>query len=505
MSKIIMTRQHRHYKTRIPQLHNNILAKNGGHPYIDARLCRAPNESTISWKGSETEEIPGRKQRAFLVNDAGRVVSKIEQYLFANSASRDGIDPQFSDDATTTGLTIDSFWREVCNLYTAGQWVWLQADRGSPSMDPETGRPRPRTLAEREAAGDRIYWSIWPSTDVVDWRFDTSGNLLWLICTDTEYENNDPMVDAKEVAVRKLWKRGTAGQGATWTRYIENSKHEAEAVGSGSISIQDVPFEILGVPSSLPWWFDDIEMIQAALMNIASLNNENLVKTVYPQLVVPTDMVESLESKLVEQTGMQAGRPVLELVREIIRGMDRPFVESVESKDITRYLQPSAADLKALPEEEDRRRKQLFDVAGLALFNRETKQVQSAESKQFDHLDTESTIQNRAILMQEVENKMVALSKKLDSNFKEYTAEWPSSFDVPQTTEDVEALVKLGNFTELTPGLQKQIRRMVVKLLDQIDRIPSEAKQALMAEIDSIADSGGFQLDPSTGGFLPNA
>jgi hypothetical protein len=490
MSKILMTRRHRHYAARIDQLRNNLLAIDGGRPYIDARLHRAPNESDVSWEGSGTEAIPGRRLRAYLVNDAGRVSSKIEQYLFSKDAKRDSIDKAFESDTTTTGLSVNVFWREVCTQYTGGQWVWLHADRGAPVIDPETGIPTTRTVAQREAAGDRVYWSIWPSTDVVDWCFDASGKLKWLLAADRQYINADPMVDAKDQAVRILWQRGEKGQGATWARYIENKQGGGDLIASGSISVQDLPWILLGIPTSKPWWFDDVEMIQCALLNIGSLNHENLVKTVFPQLVVPASMIEGLEAKLVERIGMDKGSRVTEVVREIIRGMDRPFVESSEDNGLTRYLQPSNSELKALPEEEDRRRKQLFDIAGLALFNRESRQVQTAESKQFDHLDTASTLRNRAHLLQEAEEKLVALSKALDTSFAVYEPVWPQDFDIPNTSEDVMALTQLANFTEL-PGLMKrQILKAALKLLDQIEGINDEDRKAILEEIEAMTVDG---------------
>jgi len=485
--KLLMTRTHKYYAARMDQIRYNLLAAAGGKPYIEARLHRAPNESDVSWLGAGTDGIPGRKQRAFLINDAGRVSSKIEQYLFAVDAKRDGIDGEFSDDVTTTGLTISSYWREVCSLFTAGQWVWLQVDRGAPVVDPSTAQPTQRTLAQREASGDRVYWSMWPSTDVVDWSFDTAGNLLWLLCEDTEYVNADPTEEAKDVKVRKLWRRGQGAAGATWERYSED-KGESALLSSGSISAQEIPFVLLGIPSAKPWWFDDVEMIQCALLNIGSLNHENLVKTVYPQLVVPASMVQSLEAKLVEQYGTNRGQGVVEVVREIIRGLDRPFVESSEDNGLTRYLQPNAADLKALPEEEDRRRRHLFDAAGLALFNKESRQVQTVESKQFDHLDTASTLANRALLLQEAERKMVALSKAIDADFKEYDPIWPHEFDVPKTSDDVAALTQIANFMELPVSMKKQVLHAAVKLLDQIERIPDDARKLIIEEIDAMQE-----------------
>jgi len=491
MKNIIMSRRHRDYKTRIEQLTYNLLALYGGRPYIEARLQRAPNESETSWLGSDTDKIPARTRRAFLINDAGRVASKIEQYLFSQPVVREGIGAEFMADATSTGISIGGFWRDVNNAYTAGQWAWLQVDRGAPLIDPETKMPRTRNLVQKQADGDRIFWSIWPSSDVVDWAFDQGGHLLWLICQDSLYDNSDPSQEAKEVPSRILWRRNE--KGATWERYIEE-KGEDKVIGSGAISIPEVPFTTVGIPAKTPWWFDDVEMIQCANLNLSSLHHENLTKTVYPQLVVPSSMVEGLETRLIEQIGQDKGRAIVEAVREIIRGMDRPFVETSEDSGLTRYLTPNASDLKAIPDEEDRRRRQLFDAAGLALFNRESRAAQTAESKQFDQLDTEATLKNRAQLMQEAENRMVAISTQLDPSFEEYTAIWPAAFNVPKTNEDVIALTTLTNSVELTPAMRRQVLTTAVKLLDQIESITPENRQIIMEEINELTEA---QPEPS--------
>lgn len=490
MSDILMTRRHRIYSARIAQLRNNLLVLNGGRPYIDARLHRAPNESDMSWAGNAT--LPARRERAFLVNDAGRVASKIEHYLFSQPATRTAIDESFAADVTTTGLTVHSFWREACNLFTAGQWCWLQVDRGAPLTDPETGLTRPRTLAQRDADGDRVYWSMWSSAEVVDWCFDTNGDLLWLLTDDVMYDNLNPRKGAKEQLTRILWQRGNGG-GATWERYqLEGSNDQL--ISSGTISIRELPFVLVGIPQNRPWWFDDIEMIQCALLNVGSLNHENLVKTVFPQLVVPASMIMGLEATLQERHGLENGQQIVEVVRELIRGLDRPFVESSEDNGLTRYLTPNAADLKALPEEEERRRKQLFDIAGLALFNRETRQVQTAEAKAFDHLDTSSTLRNRALLLQEAEQKMIQLSRALDSSFSEYEPVWPHDFDVPNTGDDVDSLTRLANFTDMTPQLKRQVMRTAVKLLDQIQHIPPDIMDAILEEIEHVDLDAGKDL-----------
>lgn len=486
----IMSRKHRIVEARAQQLEYNLAAVAGGRPYINLRLQRAPNESDRSWKGSDTDMIPGRKQRAYLLNDAGRIAGKINQYLFAQDAKRDGIDSSFAADTTTTGVEIQRFWADVSQLYTASGWVWLHADRGAPQIDPETGVPLARTVAQREAAGDRVYWSAWPAVSVPDWRFDESGALLWLLTEQNIYDNADPFAEASEQNVRTLWRRSEKAGGATWERYYQRGG-KVEVVARGQISTPTVPFVPLGTPAAPPWWFDDVEMIQSALLNLASLHHENLVRTVYPQLVIPQMMSESLQARLVERYGLDHGQSVVETVRELIRGLDRPFIEDKENAGITRYLTPSTQDLKAIPEEEDRRRKALFDMVGLALFNRESRQVQTAESKRFDHLDTAATLRSRALLLEDVEKKLVELSARLDTSFSRYEPKWPDEFDVADTVAETGALVQLGNFTELTPTMRKAVLKAAVRLLDDIERITPEDREAIMEEIAALSDEAG--------------
>ena len=84
-------------------------------------------------------------------------------------------------------------------------------------------------------------------------------------------------------------------------------------------------------------------------------------------------------------------------------------------------------------------------MVGLSLFNKETKAIQTAESKQFDQLDTESTLKHRALFMQESEEKLVELSKEIDPEFSEYDPIWPDSFDVVDLASDSQTVTLLGN------------------------------------------------------------
>ena len=146
------SRRHRILDARASQLSRNLLVKDGGRPYIDDRLSRFPCESTLSWNG-DGDKVPSRPDRAFLINYASRIVTKIGQYVFGQDVIREGIDEAFEDDTTRTGRSVNEFMQDVDANYTAGQWAWIGIDRGTPGIDPETGRPYARSVAEREAAG----------------------------------------------------------------------------------------------------------------------------------------------------------------------------------------------------------------------------------------------------------------------------------------------------------------------------------------------------------------
>ncbi len=480
----LMRRKNAILASRAPQLHRNLTALKGGRLYIDLRLWRAPNESDLSWYGKGRGMV-GRRDRACCINDAGRIASKIAQYIFSKPIKRAGVDEAWAKAVTKESQSIDEFWADVCDAYTAGQWCWLQADRLAPMRDAE-GRPVQGTMLDKAARGDVVRWRLWDALSVPDWSFDEAGNLLWVLTSEKAIDNTDPTKEPVKVHTRTLWQR--AAGGATFTRYQQRSDGGAEQVVTGTISSPEVPFVPLGKPSPDPWWFDDVELIQAQLLNLDSLHVENLVKTVYPQLIIPDDSLQGLEARIIERSGQENGERVMEIVREIVRGLDTPLVESVETKGITRFIQPSIADMQGLPTEQMRKRQILFDQAGLALFNKESRQVQTAESKQFDHLDTEATLRARAALMQTAEEKLVEISRQLDSSFAAYKPEWPDSFDVTDLAAETGSLAAIQNFEGLTLTQRKTVLRAVTKLLQQLVKIDERTAAAIETEIDALEE-----------------
>lgn len=492
----IFSRECSVYKLRRAQWSYNLLAIQGGKPYIDARLCRFTNESDLSWTGVRTfagqqEKVDGavgRKERAALINDAGRIAGKINQYLFKTPVVRSKADQEFLDDVTGTGTTVDRFFFDASELITANGFFWVQVDRASALRDPATGAELKRTLAQKKADKDRPRWRTWSPLAIPAWKFGADGELDWLILETDLCVDNDPREEPKEAKLRTLFER--KADGVYLSEFCNKEDFPVTLRTLERLSCPVIPFVAVGNPTSCPWWFDDVEQAQAQMLNLDSLHAESMVKSVYPQPVFPKTVLESLETRL-EQEGAsnsRGGIPRITLVREITKGLECPIFETPEDNGISRHIMPDPAAMKIIPDELRRKRSLLFDNAGLALFNKETRQVQTAESKQFDQLDTESTLKNRSLMMQQTEERLVKVSKIVDSTFTVYTATWPSSFDVVDTIAASQSLQLLLNLPGLPLAMRKLAMRGVLRTLEELGGGDPKLIEEAKAEIEKMTE-----------------
>jgi hypothetical protein len=132
----------------------------------------------------------------------------------------------------------------------------------------------------------------------------------------------------------------------------------------------------------------------------------------------------------------------------------------------------------------ERKRRLLFDVAGLSLFTKETRQIQTAESKQFDQLDTESTLQHRAVILQEAERRLVEFSKLIDPNFSEYDPVWPNSFDVVDIEAEASTISMIAQMPRRTNAMDKMAMLASVRVLESMGGIDQELIDEARQEIE---------------------
>ena len=479
----IKRRKHPVCIARMVQIMRNRLAVDGGRPYIDARLHRAPNETDVPWFGSVEDGIVGRKDRACLVNDAGRIASKINQYLFKTKAQRDGANEDFIANVTGEGTSVDDFMDSVSTAITTAGWCWLQVDRAPQKLD-ESGNPIGYTM--ETAKENPVKWRLWEAIDVTDWHIDDNGEIRWLITRSFKRIDGNPDADPKDMEIYTLYHRDDDGKVYVTERSTKKVPELVLRERQVVPGLDRVPFVLVGRISARPWWFDDVENIQCQILNLDSLHNETLTDGVYPQLIVPRSILQSLDVEL--KLEKANGRDRIKLQRELIKGRNSPLYEDGEEKGVTRYIQPDAGDLAQIVNEANRKRGLLFDMSGLALFNKETRQIQTAESKQFDQLDTSSTLGNRALILQHAEQKLVDLSVKFDSTFAAWKPVYPVKFDVVDVQALSDSLGTVSNLPDVPPAMRKIILKAALRIIREIGGCDDETFEKAVAVIDKMPD-----------------
>lgn len=497
MSTDIKTRKHPVYLLRFTQNLRNRLAIDGGIPYIEARLQRAPNETDVSWDGSKEDGVVGRKDRACLVNDAGRIATKINQYLFKASAERTNADQEFLDNATGDGQTVNQFMESVSTAITSAGWCWLQVDRNPQEFD-EFGNPIPYT--RETAKANPVKWRLWEALDVTDWHIDDDGEIRWLISRSFKRVDADPMRDPEDIVVYTLYHKDEDGNVYVTEDADKNVPGVVLRKKQLIPGLERVPFVLVGKISAKPHWFDDVENIQCQILNLDSLHNETLTNGVYPQLIVPYSLLQSLDVDL--KLDKVNGSERIKLQRELIKGRSNPLYEDSEDRGTTRYIQPNATDLVQIVNEANRKRGLLFDMAGLSLFNKETRQIQTAESKQFDQLDTNSTLGHRALILQAAEKRLVEMSVMFDSTFAAWDPVYPVKFDVVDTTSLSSALSTISNLPDIPPSMRRLLLRAALRIVKEVGGCDEDTYNTIIEDIDAISDEeieGSRLPDPFTG------
>lgn len=483
---IISTRKSPVYTKRMPQLDLNRLAAKGGRDYVNTRLWRAPNETDTQWFGDIEEGIVGRKDRSCLVNDAQRIVSKIRQYIFKKTPERKGADEAWLTGAGGDGVSADDFMGKVCDALTTGQWCWIQVDTTTPKYD-QFGNLVPQTLANKP----KVFWRLWESCAIPDWCIEADGTLRWIIVRTHVFNNTDPTQEPLVCELSTLFYLNPTDGKVYKTEEADKPVPFPLAQAEVMQGLDRIPFILVGMPSPDGWWFDDVENIQAQVMNYDSMHNETLTDAVYPQLVVPMSLLNTLETNLdIEKLG---AKKLITLQRELIKGRKNPFYEDPESKGTTRYVQPASGDLTLITQEQERKRKLLFDMCGLALFNRESRMVQTAESKSFDQLDTNATLGNRALILQRAERLAVELSVYFDPSFSKYEPVYNQKYDVVDVQKLSEAVTQMSQLPHITPKMRRLCLKAAMRILLETGSVDELAYNEIIAEIDAIPDE---QLQP---------
>jgi len=499
----ILNREHEIISKRRSQIELNWMCYKGGHDYVEKRLYRGVHEDDRSWKGNEGEGLPSRKERTHYVPYAERVVDKIEEYIWSKPIKRDGGSQEFIMNADRGGASVNEVIQLVQEYWTVCGWGWLNVDRTG-------GSGNDQTILDKELKNDGIYWTAYAPWEVPDWHYGDDGRLEWLLTEKRIYDNSDPMLEPFEGFIRTLWRRGSG------TRYILDKGRGLIEQEDFVFSCPEVPFVRMGELTSEPHWFDNAEGIACALLNLESEAHTNLSKGVHSIPVVPAGAVERSISDGLGRAAKEnkISTDDVKQVVEKVFSRTHPIVEDEESKGVTRFVSPPSGDLTAHPNEIERMKRALYEVVGLGVSKqKDTADAESADAKQYDHLDINAVLRERALHIQRLEKRAVAMSLEFDSTFAAYDPVYPTEFAVSDPAAMLDGATKMKDLgvpipDELKLAIVRAIAEQIPNLSeDERQRITQQATEDLEEARDAILrianaerERGGWTFGGGTDG-----
>ena len=417
--KTLVTRKNEVLIARENQLEINLLGYHGGQPYIDARLSRFAAESDIDWNGGNRKDgsyVNGRKEMSYVVPYLDRIVTKIDQYVFGIIPNRTNLDTEIEQDITSNGESLNTLMAEVSSYLTVNGWCWLGVDAPAIPIDTQISQ------VDKSQNKIRPYAQVYSANQVVDWYISPDGTIQWLITETREYIAKNPLETPYYQLVRRLWEPGKV------TKIIIDEDKNEHIVEEILLSYTDkVPFVLVGKPSKEPHMFDSLESINRTILDLCSANNANYYHTVYPQLVLPASVMDTV---------MSAYDVNAETATTMIKGFAYPILLN-ENDATPAYLMPDASSIGSMRSELDSLKNELYESVGL-LLKKESKQVESAEAKRWDTLDLDMLIRARAEKLEEAEQKIAKIFNGWDSEIPEWDVVYNKSITelVPNSVEE---------------------------------------------------------------------
>jgi len=251
-----------------------------------------------------------------------------------------------------------------------------------------------------------------------------------------------------------------------------------------------VPFVLCGAVSSDPHWYDDVEDVQRAILDLESTLDTLFAKAVFAQMVIPKSLTEDLAG---ENQGDNLGAKVAAIV-----GLSNAICESEADKGITRYIGPPAGSITAHQSELERKRTVLFDTVGLHLgFTKNFSE--SSDAKQYDHLDPQAVLRNYAQQIAEAEAKAWKMTATIDADVKKVEPEYADKFRVSNIYEDFKSIV-LASGMELPDSVRRIVARTALDGLLEISslRLSGEEYAAALKDIEGMEFEEMLALGPGT-------
>ena len=452
---LIFRRQHPEYRRSRAVWQRSQDACRGGAEYIQQALVQHVSEIDL--------EFLERRNRAYYFNYPRKIARIITEYLLSQSPERINADPVMTADFTGGGLRVNDLMRQfstTLNIYGSA-WVLVE-------MPAFTG---PVNLWRKTNEKLRPYAVVLSPLAVPDWSYNADGSLEWVLVEENIFDNSNVFAEPVTRRRRRLWTP------EKW-QLFEEDHGEVKLIDEGTHELNTVPLiHAVSADGSTPetgHWFEDVVRISDAILNNESEAQMNIIKQMFGLLVISENFARGTRPALQKNSGDQSKF-------SHILARSAAIWESSEESGISRYISPTGVATNTIRQENQNLKAELFDVIGLTVI-RETREIQSAESKAWDHQQICQFLCSRVDLLEQTELAVWQLMNLYDSTVTVPQIAYNRDFAITDLKDSIAGLLELNNF-DLGRNFRQEVARTAVTLLDRCRKIPAERQEAIYREI----------------------
>ena len=462
----IFRRQHPFYRRHRANWERCRAAYAGGSDYIQQALIQHVSEVDL--------EFMERLNRAYYFNYPRKIAKIITQYILSGDPSRVGAAPQLLEDFSHNNLRVSEVMRQFSTLLNVYGKAWMLVEM--PSFSGQVTPERQKT--------EHLYPYAVPLSplDVIDWSENPDGSLNWVLIQEKHFDNANAFAEPTLRTRRRLWTRNN------W-QLFEEIDSEVKLIARGEHNLNRVPVihveEIDGYGMESGHWFEDVVRISDAILNNESEAQMNVIKQMFGLLVISENFARG--SRPQQQNSAHSSSKFSHVLAR-----SAAIWESSEESGISRYISPNGAETAAIRSENESLKAELFDIVGLTII-RETREMQSAESKAWDHQQVCQFLLNRVDLLEQTELQIWQLMNCYDHSIAIPEISYNRDFTIIDLKNSIASLLELKNINA-GDEYQKEIARAAVSLLGRYQKIPPERQQQIFEEIAHIPTHTGDKI-----------
>ena len=461
----LFRRQHPDYRRNRQCWERCQQAYSGGSDYIARALIQHVSEVDL--------EYAERLKRAYYFNYPRKIARIITQYILSGDPVRIGADTSLVEDFSRSGLRVNEVMRQfstMLNVYGSA-WMLVEMPNFTGEVDPD----------RRRSENIRPYAIPLSPLSVVDWAVGADGDLSWVLIEEEFFDNSNVYSEPRSGRRRRLWTRDA------WQLFEEDNS-QVKLVAEGVNQLGRLPLihvmEADGYGMHCGHWFEDAVRISDAILNNESEAQMNIIKQMFGLLVISENFARGTRpTRTVNGANDSKFSHVL--------ARSAAIWESSEESGITRYISPNGVTADAIRSENSQLKNELFDVVGLTI-NRETRELQSAESKAWDHQQLCQYLLNRVDLLEQTELAAWQLMNLYDPSIRVPEISYNRDFSIVDLQRNISSLLELRNI-DAGKEFQKEIARAAAAMLGHFQKVDPATQQIIYKEIEQSSGEKGSE------------